>query len=334
MAVVLRRAAVIVLVSFAVFPSSARASDADPCPSGRVPLTSATAPPWPSARSTGRTSDAASPKTLTFNLPDAMYGGPCYLTVNLDFTVHRVGGDQSDNDSLEVGINGFAVLKAFLTPSPTGLSVMSGTLIDGSGTRDYTGSDFNLHFANYAQPRAAQVGPNLMTLNIDQQGPHPVADVEMLETSFAEVTSRDSEELSLASSQISAAPDSDVQVPFRLLRRGARPDGPTSVKIMPLRSDQARIVGPDVVAFESVDRERVGHFTVHTGPTGDLNATLAVIDRYNSPVVIAPIRVSRSQTDLRFTVAAVGLATFLVVGLAPLRFARRTARRLRRNVES
>jgi hypothetical protein len=211
-----------------------------------------------------------------------------------------------------------AAAAARIRVSPTRVVADQLGRISGRTTRSTSSRRISVRVANYAQYAGVQPGLNKLHLRVrTQSGPAPVSVAVLRDTGLG-VTRASPYELALRAPErrTTVRPNTRVGVPFRLTRRGGRPDGPVAVHLDPSEYG-IRVIGPSTIRYPYVGAGRRGRFVVEAGAPRGYELVLSVPGRYNEPqarvvLVAAPVR---SDVNWSLAVGLVAGSALVALGL-------------------
>jgi hypothetical protein len=219
---------------------------------------------------------------------------------------------------LSAGTNGRTAAQIIFRNGPREVTADTFGLIDGHRVDRTFGRTITTGLENYAQMEGIRPGRNRLEFHLETiRGPAPKR-FEILRDSSIKLTDAHPYEIEIEgpSAPIAATAGEEFSVPFRVTRRGGRPDVPVTMRFtgLGLESD-----GSAERSFR-IGGGRSGEFRVQADRPGRYRGSIAA-DAYNAPkaaiTVIVQPAVKRGGRRLNVPVVA-GLGTaaaLLVVGL-------------------
>ncbi len=264
--------------------------------------------------------------SLPYSLPAGARQGPVlWYVVAIRADIYCPPG-MTGQYVLSADNSGQTAAQINFTVTPNAIVTDELGFITGHRVRTWTQRHVTIDFANYSQLTGVRPGGNVLHFQFETLGTGPKRTgldsgptVTIARGSGIEATTINPYELELTPihQRVVGTVGSDIVVPFRLRRRGGRPDVAQGVT--------ATIDNPDFtvrgsqVKYQSIGRERLGEFTVRAKHPGVGTVLLRASDNYNQPsavvqVVAAPAR--RSVSWLGLTVVGVifcgGVAGYVI----------------------
>lgn len=253
-------------------------------------------------------------------------GSPLWLTLRL----HLAGDFASAANGqwlLSASTAGYTAAQVTLTADHGRVSVDALGLVTGHQQETLPGQHLNLDFENYLQNKAVRPGPSDLTLTLrpQQAGGIGLTQVTLLPDSALTATTVRYDEIGLQAPvrPIVVAAGQTATVPYRLIHRGGRPDGPTAVALH-LRNDSLHLRGQDRQDYPAIGDGRYGTFQLQPEQPGTYQIQLEVPNRYNQAAALVTIIVT-SPARRHLNPVALGLLIGLFL-LAVTVFIRRRRR--------
>jgi hypothetical protein len=245
---------------------------------------------------------------MRYTLPDdAKQGSGLWYTVRLHLLVfvrHSAG-----TCIVSASTNDDAAAQIEVTTRSTGATFDSLGWIDGHRIWHEDADVVALRFQNYLQVNGVRPGRNVLSVKTETLAGHCVSKVVVLPDTGIGTTRTRPDELRLLVPRdaIRGERGHRTTIPFRLYRRGGRPDGPVTVAIGSNRS--FGLVGNSQLRFPRVGSGIQGSFVI-VPRESEVSVSISVPRRLNQPTATLFVEASsapppwyRSQT-MQFVLAA------------------------------
>jgi hypothetical protein len=272
---------------------------------------------------------------LGYHLPAASHQGPSrWYTLQLRLLIHVARARGSC--TISASTNSEAAAQVELTTSRRSTKVDVLDWIDGHRIWSTHASVISLVVSNYLQVNGVRPGANTLTVKVETFKGSCVSSAVALPGTGIQTTGARPDELRLLVPRqtIPSTIGHKVALPFELLRRGGRPDGPVTVAIAP--SADFTIVGPRTMRFPRIGGGIRGKFEA-IPKSADVGVSIYVPRRLNQPTAAFYLRPGpaavpwyQSQTA-EFAAASTCIVTaslLLLTGLGKRRSSSRKSRRL------
>jgi len=184
---------------------------------------------------------------------------------------------------LSASTNNDAAAQIELRTTQHGATVDALDWIDGHRVWKMRETVVPIHFQNYLQTNGVRASENVLSVKAETLRGHCIRQVAILPgTGVATTCTRPDELLILLVPRqtIRATVGAKVQLPFKLRRRGGRPDGPLTVAMG--SSPDYSISGPPRLTYSRVGSGISGSFTV-IPRVANAGASISVLRRLNQP---------------------------------------------------
>lgn len=252
---------------------------------------------------------------LGYRLPGNARQGPRLWYV-LDLRIRAVFPEEARGIYYVSGsTNGRTAAQIKFTVTPRKVVTETLGLVSGRRRTETTSRSADAYLENYLQDAGVQPRRNVLTLVLETLKGPPPTKVVVLPRSGLEHTKSHPDELSVVApgNDVAVATGEAAEIPFRVDRRGGRPDVPVTVE---LQTSPGLAVEAGVTRrYASVGSGRAGVFRVNPTRSGHYQATLSIRRQYNEPRTVVSIVAGEPRRALNL--GALGILGGLL-GLAAL----------------
>lgn len=265
-------------------------------------------------------------RTLAYSLPrGTVQGRPLWYLVRLDAAVDLPAADGSY--LLSVDTDGYTCLQVEYAVRGGVTTTDSLDLVAGRRLSRTTGPASSVHLQNYLQLHGVQPGRNTWTVTWETLSGPGARSVTVSPGSGVSATAVRPDELGLqvVRSPVTVVLGRDADLPFRLVRRGGRPDRPVTVQLQHAGGGLPA-TGASSRRLPGIGSGSSGAFRVHAAAIGRYTVGIRVDNAYNSPAALVTVVVQppvRRQVDPRRAAVAAAALLCGAGGLGLTRYRRR-----------